>query len=136
MARGLNSILISLSILLALSSCDEQAKKSIPPKDLLSKEQFTGIMEELFLIEGLRSMHTSAEHKQLNPTESYYNSLWEKSEVSKKKFISSFEYYSKDRSFMEGVYTEIARRIKVKEDKVKSESSEKRPVHQEAEELR
>jgi hypothetical protein len=131
--KGFHSILaISALILGLLFSC--QAKEAVvtPPEGLLTNEEFTDVMEDLFMIEGLRSMHTSAEHKQLNPTEAYYNALWEEQNIEKQRFLNSFDYYSKDRLYMEKVYAEIAKRLKIEEDKIKSASTEPRAVDQES----
>jgi hypothetical protein len=81
--KGFPSILaISALIISILFSCQAKETAITLPEGLLTKEEFIDVMEDLFLIEGLRSMHTSAEHKQLNPTEAYYNSLWEERKKS------------------------------------------------------
>lgn len=133
--KGFSFILLSLSLLgLFFSACQDADKVVKPPKDLLSEEQFTDVMEKLFLIEGLRSMHTSAEHKQINPTEAYYNSLWQNTGMDKELFLQSFDYYCQDRAFMQKIYAEVAKRLKVKEDKIKSGSEELSPLEKEIQE--
>lgn len=131
--RGFFSKAFSLCLLflLLLLSCQTEEVKTKAPEDLLGQEEFTNMVADMFLIEGLRSMHTTAEHKELNPTEAYYNGIWKETGVSQERFLRSFEYYKSDRKIMESIYAKAARIIKAEEDQMKKGST--RPMDVESE---
>jgi hypothetical protein len=119
----------SLFMVMLLIACQSEEVKLKPPSDLLGQDEFSAIVADMFLIEGLRSMHTTAEHKELNPTEAYYNGIWEETGIGQERFIRSFEYYKKDRKVIESIYAKAAKIIKTEEDQMKQGSS--RPMDEE-----
>jgi len=106
---------ISFIIFLAVFSCASDGYKKVP-ENLITEEKFVDLMVEMHLIEANINQRFVKLVDSTDTSFGYYRYLFDKYEVKKVDFDSTFNYYSRNPDKLDLVYDQVQERLKAMAD--------------------
>lgn len=100
---------------LAMFSCASEGYKEVP-KNMISEEKFIDLMVEMHLIEANINQRFVKLVDTTDTSFGYYRYLFDKYEVKKVDFDSTFNYYARNPQLLDGVYDKVQERLKAMAD--------------------
>jgi len=121
---------IFFALLLAMFSCVSEGYKKVP-ENLISEEKFVDLMVEMHLIEANINQRFVKLVDSTDTSFGYYRYLFDKYEVKKVDFDSTFNYYSRNPQKLDEVYDKVQERLKAMADDL--QNNEEKYMKEEAE---
>lgn len=115
--RGLIKI-IAIILTVATTSCTSGGNDNIIPRD-----EFINILAELHFYDAVLTERGLYDRKLKDSTESYYNYILIKRNMSRSRFDSSLAYYAQDLGKFEKMYDQVIEKLKYREDDFKRRQS-------------
>jgi len=121
---------ISFVLLLVLFSCASDGYNKTP-ENMISEEKFIDLMVEMHLIEANINQRFVKLVDSTDTSFGYYRYLFDKYEVKKVDFDSTFNYYSRNPDKLDMVYDQVQERLKAMADDL--QNNEEKYMKEEAE---
>ena len=105
-------------ILFFFLGCNAEHKP--PGKYLLTREQFISVLVDVHLVNAVQT--TSEFYELITEYDSIdlHSDIFEKHNIKKAAFDSTFSYYSKKPDYMTGVYNEVIMRLSKLQDSIRA----------------
>lgn len=97
---------IGVFAILLLSACAD-APPPPPPENALDEQKFFEVMVDVHLVEAAINQKFGRSKDTSDSSYGYYKALFEKHEVSRTDFDSTFNYYLRNPELLEGIYTQV-----------------------------
>lgn len=110
-------------MIVVLVSCIDQTPPP-PPENALEKEKFVDVMVDVHLVEAAINQKFVKVNDSTQASYRYYKHLFEKHDITRTDFDSTFNYYMRHPKLMSEVYTQVHDSLKVLSDDL-TENEEK-----------
>lgn len=97
---------------MVLVSCIDQTPPP-PPENALEKEKFVDVMVDVHLVEAAINQKFVKVNDSTQASYRYYKHLFEKHDITRADFDSTFNYYMRHPKLMSEVYTQVHDSLKV-----------------------
>ncbi|MGM0565262.1 MAG: DUF4296 domain-containing protein [Bacteroidota bacterium] len=96
---------LTLIAVLLFSSCSKEEEKR--PEKVLSESEMVDVMVDVHLAEAVLTRKRGENQKVDRLTDAYYKKIYEKHDISKKTFDTSFSYYQQNLSDLQRIYEQV-----------------------------
>lgn len=93
-------------LLLMLVGCEDDGPPP-PPDNALPEKQFVDVMVDIHLVEAAVNQEFAKVNDTTRTAYRYYAQLFEKHEISRTEFDSTFNYYLRNPGLMNEIYTQV-----------------------------
>lgn len=98
-----------------------EQREETPPPDILSKDEFTAVMIDVQLIEGMKVHRLGPKRDRTPDMEVLYNGVFQKHGIEKEAFIDTYDYYKERPDQMELIYEQVLDSLSKLDVEVKKE---------------
>ncbi|MEM9051820.1 MAG: DUF4296 domain-containing protein [Bacteroidota bacterium] len=99
-------VFILLVALFFFASCSEPVPE-VPPSDLIAKDQFTEVMVDVQLIEGMKIHKLGPKRSKSPDMELMYSEIFQKHDITQEEFKKTYDYYKSKPNQMELIYESV-----------------------------
>lgn len=118
------SISITFVILAIFSSCSYNLEYVEAPDDLIPKDTFELVLEDMMLLEAYVKTQKSNVHEYYKSMPKSAELIFEKHNIDSSRYISSMDYYSQKQEILLEMYTNIQDRVVIEAVEVEEEEQE------------
>jgi len=111
-------IIVYLFLALTIISCSKSTKKEVIPP-----EKMQAILQDIHLYDAILNEKKLMDKNLTDSTQSYYNSIWEKYNISYSEFQASLNFYSARPEVLAKMYDKILKNYSQKRDSIKKSSN-------------
>lgn len=102
---GIPPFALILIAVLLFSSCSKEEEKR--PEEVLSESEMVDVMVDVHLAEAVLTRKRGENQKVDKLTDAYYQKIYEKHNITKKTFETSFSYYQQNLSDLQRIYEQV-----------------------------
>lgn len=111
-------IYLTAALLLILTSCSPKNDELVIPDNVVPKDKMTDILVEIQIVEGALIYKRSTGQIYNDFRDYYYTFIFDKYDVSQKKFDRSMDFYKENLEVLDKIYEEVLKRLETKKRKV------------------
>jgi hypothetical protein len=117
----LSKVYIALLILTVFSSCSYELEFVEEPDDLIPKDTFELVLEDMMLLEAYIKTQKSNVHEYYKSMPKSAELIFEKHNIDSTRYISSMDYYSHKQEVLLEMYSNIQDRVVIEAVEVEEE---------------
>lgn len=102
---------ISFTLLIFISSCSYNLEFGEKPDDLIPKDSFELVLEDMMLLEAYVKTQKSNVQQYYKSMPKSAELIFEKHEIDSSRYISSMDYYSQNQEILLEMYSNIQDRV-------------------------
>lgn len=119
----MNRLLFFIGSLLILWGCSPVEPPK--PENLIPQDKFVEILEDIHIGDAILSNLQRHNRKEKIIARHYYNSIYEKHDITREQFDQSMAYYAAQPEQLDGIHSQVVKNITEKKERL-SEKNEKK----------
>lgn len=114
---------IILLLMVVLSACQPNTDELHIPKRILSPDMMVDVLVDMQLVEGTLIYKRSLGKKYMLYRDYYYSHIFNKYDITQKKFEDSMSFYKKHLKVLQQIYEKVIKRLEDKQKEIKKEKT-------------
>lgn len=116
--RWISLIVLSFLLFSCGDPIDQESVVNKAPDKLLSKEVFTEMLMDSYMMESAIRLEVSRGATDEEMSQYFYPQLFEKYDITEEEFKENIKFYSRDPKLMQEIQTTMVNRLTIKEEEL------------------